>query len=218
MTRLVRLALLLVTASIWLGGIARAQAESTLWSVQGDLAATLGHSSSTSFGGELDRQFTDALDAFVEIGHMSDITTQPVQDRATLIASALGGTANPIVSALYYDLGVRYKVMPGSSWHPYITLGFGAARVDTSTAFTIAGGGVSAADLFNIYKVSLGLDLDGFVTKFLIMAGAGIQHPLGDRFFVDGSYRYGHISASGKISDDRAVSTQRVQAGFGIKF
>jgi opacity protein-like surface antigen len=201
-----------------LGGIARAQADETVWSVQGDIAATLGHSSSTSVGGEVDRHLNDRWAAFIEAGHMSDITTQPVQDRAAVIAGGIGGTANPIVSAIYYDLGVRYKLVPDSSWNPYLTIGFGAARVNTSTTISVAGSVVSDAQLRDTYHVALGLDLDGYVTKFLVMVGAGVQHPIGERFFVDGSYRYGHISPSGKISGDKAVSTQRVQGGFGIRF
>jgi opacity protein-like surface antigen len=220
MKRLGHLVIGLVLATAAGTGAVQAQTVNAgKWTAQVDGAVTLGHSSSSSFGGELDRHVGNAWELFLEAGHMRNVTTRPLQDRAAIIADAIGGTANPVQTATYYDVGLRYHLMPEGKWNPYVAVGFGAARANTATTFTVNGAQLTDSQLVDNYNVSLGLDLSGYVTKPFLLVGAGVTLPLRSRYFLDGSVRYGRIfPRSGVIDGDTAVNTVRVQIGLGIRF
>jgi len=195
-----------------------AQTSDGKWSAQFDAAATLGHTSSASFGGEVDRQLTRSLELAFEIGHMNNVTTQDLQDRAAIIGGAIPATANPIQSALYWDFGVRFSVKPESAWKPYVAFGFGGAHVNTETTFS-ANGTTLTPDQLAAKYVALGADLAGSVNKPFLLVGGGVQRHIGARLFLDGSYRYGYIfPRTSEIDGDTGVSTQRVQLGVGLRF
>jgi hypothetical protein len=142
---------------------------------------------------------------------MRNVTTSDVDSRANSIAAAVNGTAHPITKATYFDVGVKYRLLLWSEvWHPYVALGLGFAAVTTKT------------DLVSNnpeQTVQLGPDLNGTVTKPLVMIGFGVRRPFSSRYFVDGSYRYGRIFArTGVIDSDVGSNTQRVQVGVGIRF
>jgi opacity protein-like surface antigen len=180
------------------------------YSAQFDAAATLGHTSSSSFGGELDYRVAQKWTVSFEFGRMRNITTSDVQTRANVIANAIQGTANATQKATYYDFGVRYRVTPRGMWHPYLAAGLGAATVTTDTSFQSG-----ATEVL----VATGADLQGTVTKPLLVIGGGVTVPFASRYFVDGSYRYGRIFArTGVIENDNGINTQRVQIGVGIHF
>jgi opacity protein-like surface antigen len=219
MKRLGQLVIGLVLAMAAGTGAVRAQTvDAGKWAAQVDGAVTLGHSSSSSFGGEVDRRVGNAWELFLEAGHMRDVTTKTLQDRAAIIADAIGGTAHAVQTATYYDVGLRYHLMPEGKWNPYVAVGLGAARASTATTFTVNGAQLTDSQLADD-DVSLGLDLDGYVTKPFLLVGAGVSLPLKNRYFLDGSLRYGHIfPRSGVIDGDTGVSTVRVQIGLGIRF
>ena len=173
-------------------------------------AATFGHTSASAFGGEIGYRFTDALEVFVEGGHMGNVTTADAEARASVIATALNGTANVVQKANFGDVGVKYRVMRSGMWRPYVVVGVGVASVKTSTSLTS-----NRADV----TFALGADLDSHVTKPLIVVGGGVQVPFMQRFFGDVSYRYGQILAkTGTIEDDKSIPTQRIQVGVGVRF
>jgi opacity protein-like surface antigen len=222
MKRVVQLMIGLVVVMAWGVGAVEAQTlgvvEAPKWSGQIDLAATLGHVSASSFGGEVDRHLNETWEGFVELGHMRNITPASLQDRAAIIANAIGGTANPIESAVYFDVGVKYHLLPEGTWNPYIALGIGAAEIKTATSFVVNGAALSN-DQLAATGVALGVDLDGSISKPYMMIGLGAQLPFKERFFLDGSYRFGRVfPRSGAIDGDSGVSTQRVQLGLGLRF
>src|SRR5580704_15825063 len=99
MTRLGQLVIGLVLAVTAGTGAVQAQTvDMGKWTAQADGAATLGHSSSSSFGGELDRRVGSAWEVFVELGHMRNVTTKQAQDRAAVIANAIGSVAGSTAS------------------------------------------------------------------------------------------------------------------------
>jgi opacity protein-like surface antigen len=184
--------------------------EGARYSAQIDAAATLGHTSASSFGGELDYHLARKWTVSFEFGRMRNIVSGDLQARANLIAQALQGSANVTQKATYYDFGVRYPLTPHRMWHPYLAAGIGAATVTTATAFQSGSTDV---------VVSPGVDLQGTVTKPLFVIGGGVTVPFASRYFVDGSYRYGRIFArTGVIENDNGINTQRLQIGVGIRF
>jgi opacity protein-like surface antigen len=205
-----------VAAALTLGTSA-AQAQSSTpapsadgkYSAEFAAAATLGHTSASSFGGELDYRVKEQWVGTFEFGRMRNIANGDLQSRANLIANALQGSANATQKATYYDFGVRYRLAPRGMWHPYLAVGIGAATVTTDTSFQAG----------NDVTVSPGADLQGTVTKPLMVIGGGVTVPFLSRYFADGSYRYGRIfSRSGEIENDKGINTQRVQIGVGIRF
>ena len=222
MKRVGQLVIGLVMVMAWGARPAHAQTlgatEEAKWSVQVDLAATLGHVSAGSVGGEVDRRLNQTWALFAEVGRMSNVATAALQDRAAIIATAIGGTSNPTQSALYYDVGVRYHLMPEGTWNPYIAVGIGAVQVQTTTSFTVNGAQLTDAQLAAT-GVALGVDLDGSISKPFALLGVGVQVPFKERFLLDGSYRFGRIfPRSGEIDGDSGVNTQRVQVGLGVRF
>lgn len=216
MTRSARFAIVLAAAFTLGAPAAQAQTPApaagadTKFSAEIAAAATLGHKSASSFGGELDYRLTRRWVPFFEFGRMRNVATSDVDARAALIANALQGSANTIQKATYYDFGVQYRLTPSGMWHPYVALGAGAATVTTETSFQIGAPDVT---------VAVGTDLQGTVTKGFMMVGGGVTVPFRGRYFADGSYRYGRIfPRSGVIEGDTGANTQRLQIAVGIRF
>jgi opacity protein-like surface antigen len=149
---------------------------------------------------------------------MGNITSSATQDRADIIGAQIAATANPVQTAVYYDLGLRYRIMPDGKWNPFITVGFGGARVKTATTFSQNGQELSDAQLA-AKLVALGADLDGSIMKPYVTAGLGVSLPVGARWFLEASYRYGRVfPRTSEIDGDKANNTQRLQLGLGIRF
>ena len=189
------------------------------WSAQIDVGATVGHRSSSSIGGEVDYNVRPNLDVFLEAGRMGDVATSELDRRATIVGDFIGATSKAVQHAIYLDVGVRYSLKAIGMWHPFLTAGLGVTRLHTQTAFVVGSTTLTPSDLVDTYGVDLALDLDGYVTKPFLMIGGGVNLPIKRRYFVEGTYRYGHIFArTSQIDDDQGVNTQRVQVGFGVRF
>jgi opacity protein-like surface antigen len=222
MKRVGHLVIGLVAALTWGASVAHAQTlgvvEAPKWSAQIDVAATLGHVSASSVGGEIDRHLNQTWELFLEAGRMSNVASSALQDRAAIIATAIGGTANSTQRAVYYDVGLRYHFLPEGTWNPYVAVGLGATQIRTATSFAVNGVQLTDAQVA-ASGVVLGVDLDGSISKASALIGVGVQLPFKERFVLDGSYRFGRIFArSGAIEGDSGVSTQRIQLGLGFRF
>ena len=218
MKRCVRNSILVVLlAAGWVGNADAQTPDAQRWYAEVAAAATLGHKSDTSFGGELGYTWTDTRQLFFEIGRMGNVATSAMDDRAQVIAQSIGATFSTGQAATYFDGGLKYRLAARGSWRPYVLLGIGASRVTSETNFFVNGADVTD-QLLDQYGVQLGADLAGSVTKFLLTIGGGVNRPLGSRYLVDLTYRYGHIFSSGSIEDDTGINTQRVQGGIGILF
>jgi opacity protein-like surface antigen len=181
--------------------------------------ATVGHKSSGSVGGEFGYKIMGPYIVFVEGGRMMNVGTSHLDDRASVIANAVGATFSASYKVNYFDAGLRYNVpytMPGmiNMLHPYLTIGLGVAQVRSKTQFAVNGTTVPAESL----GILLGDDLDGRVNKALLTVGGGVTYELMRRYFIDGTYRYGHIFSSNALDDDQGINTSRLQIGFGIRF
>jgi opacity protein-like surface antigen len=177
-------------------------------------AATLGHKSATSFGLEGGYRLTDEWQVFAEGGRMANVATADLDQRAQNFATGIGASGvSAVQRAIYFDVGARYQpawVGPYGKWRPYGLVGLGFASVKTSTTFGPSSLGVS---------YNLGNDLHSTLTKVLLTLGAGVTLPVGGRYLVDISYRYGRIfPRTSEILDDPGINTQRVQAGIAVKF
>jgi opacity protein-like surface antigen len=184
------------------------------------VGATLGNKSSSSFGGEVDYKLGTEWEAFAEFGRMGNVASGTIDDRADLIANAIGGSASVASKATYFDAGVKYLFVPFKQvYQPYATVGFGFARVAQDVVFSVNDNELSETQLLDQYGVQLGNDLAGSTTKPLFLIGAGVSRNFHGKYYLDLSYRYGRIFAkSGTIEDDKGLNTQRVQVGVGIRF
>jgi opacity protein-like surface antigen len=222
MTCLARTATLLLVATICGSGAAAAQATAVQpadppWYAELNAAATLGHRSASSFGGEGGYRVRDDVDVFVEGGHMRNVGSADLDARAQKVASAVGATANASYRVTFFDAGVRYHILPMPTVHPYLALGLGVAQVKAETGLGVNGVTVSPESL----GVQFGSDLNGVEKRAYLMIGAGATWDFGTRYLLDVTYRYGRLfpySSGNPPETEPAISTQRVQIGVGIHF
>jgi opacity protein-like surface antigen len=222
MKRFVRCSTLITVLTACGTGTVRAQTPGTTGPDRGyaevTVGATLGHKSDTSIGGEAGYTLTDTWQVFLEAGRMGNVATADADARALIIGKAIGASGSTVVQrAAYFDVGARYRLYEYGRWRPYALLGVGAAGVKTTTNFVVGGNDVTSQ--LGQYGVQLGDDLSGTVTKAFLTVGAGASAGFGKRYLVDLSYRYGRLfPRTGRISNDRGINTQRLQAGIGIRF
>jgi opacity protein-like surface antigen len=175
---------------------------------------TLGHKSDAFVGGEFGYRLTETLDLFVEGGHMGNVATSDLDDRAAIIANHLGGTASTAFKVNHFDVGVRYRIDATPTIHPYVLGAIGVANVKTEVAFSVNGTVIDPSS-----TVQVGSDLSGTLNKTMIVIGFGINVPFKTRFFGDLGYRYGAILAkTDNFETDKTISTQRIVLGAGIRF
>jgi len=175
---------------------------------------TLGHKSDAFVGGEFGYRLTETLDLFVEGGHMGNVATSDLDDRAAIIANHLGGTASTAFKVNHFDVGVRYRIDGTPTIHPYVLGAIGVANVKTEVAFSVNGTVIDPSS-----TVQVGSDLSGTLNKTMIVVGFGINVPFKTRFFGDLGYRYGAILAkTDNFETDKTISTQRIVLGAGIRF
>ena len=229
MMRVTRFALLWM--AILTGGVTAAQAQTPLgedgrYYAEFAVAATLGHKSDSSVGGEfgagvLDHLWLtgDRLEVFFEGGRMGNVATTALDNRAQVIANFINGSASAVQKAKYFDVGVKYRLpVYARMWRPYVGIGVGAASVETIVNFAVGGTDVTS-QLSSNYGIELGNDLSGSLTKTFVTVPVGVQVNFLRRYFVDGSYRFGRIRARpDDIEDDVAITAQRVQVGVGVRF
>src|SRR5262249_25126127 len=116
----------------------------------------------------------------------------------------------------YFDAGLRYEFLAGK-WLPYVLGGGGIARVHPDVKFSV--GGTDVTGQLSNFGVQLGSDLSDTLTKGLLVVGGGARTSFARRYLVDVSYRYGLIfSKRGEIDNDSKINTNRLQAGFGLRF
>jgi opacity protein-like surface antigen len=184
--------------------------------VELNFGPTLGHRSDTFVGVEGGYRLTGDLDLIVEAGHMGNVGTTDLDDRATIISNFLGGTASTAFKVNYGAAGVRYNFTVSPMVHPYVLGAVGFAHVKTEVEFTVNG---SVIDPASRPDLQLGGDLSGSHNKTMLVFGFGVHMPFKTRFFADLGYRYGEIFAKTEnFETDRAIPTQRVVLGVGIRF
>jgi hypothetical protein len=202
------------------GGVPSADAQGAAkeprWYASVDGGATFGHKVSGVVGGEGGFRIADDLDVYVEGGRMHNVANSNLANRANLIASTFGGSANAAYRVTYFDAGLRYEFLAGK-WLPYVMMGGGIARVHPDVKFSI--GGTDVTGQLGSFGVQLGNDLADTLTKGLFVIGGGARTSFGRRYLVDVSYRYGLIfTRQGEIDNDSKINTNRLQGAFGLRF
>lgn len=223
MMRVIRFALVWMTALTAATGTAQAQPpappEEGRFSALVTMAATLGNKSDKSVGVDLGYRAAESFEVFLEAGRMGNVATSDLDARAQRIANFINGSASTAQKATYFDIGVKYRgPLLMQRLRPYIGFGIGGAKVKTEVNFAVNGTDVTS-DLEGRYGILLGADLTDSLTKTFITIPLGVQYTFLKRYLVDGSYRYGRISARpDDIDQDVAISAQRVQIGVGVRF
>jgi opacity protein-like surface antigen len=183
---------------------------------------TLGHASDKFIGGEAGLRLVSGIYLFVEGSHIGNAATSDLDNRAAIIANYLGGTASTAFKINHVAAGVRYNVAVASFLHPYVMAGVGVANVTTDVTFSVNGSVVAPSDQrvqVGDQVVQLGGDLTGSARKAILVAGFGANIPFATRFFADIGYRYGRIAANtADVETDKAIVTQRVTFGVGVRF
>lgn len=220
MKRFGRLVMAFGIAAAGLTGTASAQSATTeKYAAEFTVGPTFGNKAGASVGGEFDYKLGKEWLAFFEAGHMTNVATGDMDDRAAVIANVIGGSADVGEKADYYNFGVKYLFVPfGKGYQPYAGLALGAAHVTKDVVFSVGGSELSESDLLNTYGVQLGSDLAGSTTKFMMVIAFGVSRDFARRYFADLSYRYGAIFPTGSIEDDKTINSQRLQFGFGLRF
>ena len=207
MMRFARVVPILLALTLCASAVATAQTATgaTTSYAEFDFAATLGHKSDTSIGGEYGFHLSPDFDVFVEGGHIGNAATSQMDDDAALIAANVGATATSISKITFVDAGLRYRWPASVNVDPYVALGVGLAHVKNETTLS------ANSDL-----VQFGSDLNGTQNRPIIMIGGGATVGFAKRYFLDLSYRFGAVLATGDASS--VNKTQRAQVGIGIKF
>jgi len=207
MVRFARVVPILLALTLCASAVATAQTATgaTTSYAEFDFAATLGHKSDTSIGGEYGFHLSPDFDVFVEGGHIGNAATSQMDDDAALIAANVGATATSISKITFVDAGLRYHWPASVNVDPYVALGVGLAHVKNETTLS------ANSDL-----VQFGSDLNGTQNRPIIMIGGGATVGFAKRYFLDLSYGFGAVLATGDASS--VNKTQRAQVGIGIKF
>ena len=183
-----------------------------------NVGATFGHKSSGSIGAEGGYKLSGPYTIYFEGGRMMNVGTSHLDDRARAIADAVGASFSASYKVSYFDGGLRYAVPRTFRMlrmlDPYLTIGAGLAHVRADTEFAVNGTTVPPGSL----GILLGDDLGGSVNKAILTVGGGVTYDLARRYFVDGTYRYGHIFSSNALVEDKGINTSRLQIGFGVRF
>jgi len=220
--RIVSCAVIAVLAYAAPGRAQTAAADASRYYAEFNVAATVGHKSSGAVGVEGGYRITGPYTVFVEGGRMFNVGTSALDARATGIANAVAENigANVTSSSSYkvnfFDAGLRYEPKQMLAMlHPYLSVGVGVASVHAETALAVNGTTVPAETV----GVAFGDDLNGTVGKPMLMIGGGVTYPIANRYFVDGTYRYGRIfPRTSVIEGDKGINTSRFQIGFGARF
>jgi opacity protein-like surface antigen len=186
--------------------------DASRFSVEVNFGPTLGHQSSWFYGVDGGFRLVGGLHVFIEGGHMDNVGTSDLDDRAAVIANYLGGTATTAFKVNHGDVGLRYDFTASPKVRPYVLGAVGVAAVKTEAEFTVNGAVVDPATK----GVQLGSDLSGSHNSTLLVFGFGVQVPFGGKAFGDFGYRYGQILANEEAFE--AIPTQRVVFGVGVRF
>lgn len=219
-------AIAVVAALVAAPGVARAQAQGQARPssirdyetgyVEGIAQSAFGNVTSQSFGAEVGFKYGRRLRIFGEVGDVRDSAPKTLGTGAQLVASALASIQSGAVTysvrqpVMFGLAGVRYMIPHDDKIEPYVTAGFGIARVKRDVSWTIAGNDVTST--LATYGVALGSDLSGTVNKPMMSAGAGVVWNFHGSVFADLQYRFG------RVFDDVAFTVNRVGAGIGVRF
>jgi opacity protein-like surface antigen len=204
-------------------GLSSAQAQvapppsDSKWYAEFNFGPTLGHKGDKFVGLEAGRQIlTPGLFVIVDVSHMGNVGTTDLDDRATIIANFLGGTATTAFKVNHGAVGLRYNIETGwAKAQPYVLGAVGAASVETQVEFNVNGTTIDPATR----GVQLGGDLTGTHTKTILVFGFGVNVPFKTQFFADLGYRYGSILAkTANFETDKTIPTQRIVLGVGYRF
>lgn len=221
MTRFVQVASAVCVAALGVAGTAAAQPQGDRpVAIQVNGGVSLGNKTSGTIGVEGDYQLNSKLTIFGEVGQIGNVAPKFISDRAALIASAIGGTAEATDKATYFDAGVKYNLATlVGGFDAYVGAGVGIAKVAKTTTFTIDGSTLSEDRLLSQYFVQLGTDLADSATKTNVTVLAGAVKSIGERLGLDVSYRYSRLfPKTDLIEGDMAINVKRFQVGFLIRF
>ena len=220
MKRFARVAAVCLAVSLGVGVVsARAQGSASVSdpTMYGEInfGPTLGHKSDKFVGGEIGLRLVDNLYVFIEASHMGNVATTDLDDRAAIISNFLGGSAATAFKVNHGAAGLRYNLDVSPTVHPYVLAAVGLAQVQTQVEFSVNGSPVDPASR----GVQLGGDLSGTHNKTIVVFGFGVNVPFATRFYADLGYRYGQILAkTDNHETDKAIPTQRIVLGVGVRF
>ena len=176
---------------------------------------TLGHQSSGFLGGDFGFRVMPGLDIVAEVSHMANVGTSDLDNRATIIANAIGGTSSSAFKVTEFAAGARYRIPIASKFEPYVLAEFGVANVKTEVAFAVNGQPIDPASV----GVQLGADLSGTLNKPIFVIGFGVNRTFKSRYFADLGYRFGEIFPDkDAFETDSGIPTQRIIFGVGVRF
>ena len=174
--------------------------------------SSFGNVTSQAYGGEVGFTIKPQLQVFGEVGWVRNTAPASLGANAQIIASGIaavaGSTTYQAKQPLTFGVGgVKYRVpIEGSRIMPYVLGGVGFGTVKRDVTFTTSSGDASQ-------YATIGTDLSGSETKFMLSLGGGVDIPIGSAVLLDVQYRFGHVYTS-----DGGLNVNRAGAGLGFRF
>lgn len=163
------------------------------------------------FGGGLGVRF-GFLEIDVEAGRFQDVLAKGVLDALNQLQESKGLAVQGIASVpANYAFGSVRVIPGGAGIRPFVSAGFGAARMEPRIDVVVDG--ISFGDVFGLTSFEA-------VTKPMAVAGAGLRIEVG-RVHVEGGYRYIAIFSDfrSNFSNSRVLTNVNAFYGaLGVKF
>jgi opacity protein-like surface antigen len=209
-----KLATTVIFAWAVLAGTARAQSSAAPDTGYAEFFAqsAFGNVTSQAYGGEAGYTINPQLQVFGEFGWVRDTAPSSLaanaQKIATGIAAAAGTTNYSAKQPVTFGVGgVKFRLpLENSRVAPYVLAGGGIGAVKRDVTFTTASGDASQ-------YATLGSDLSGTESAFMLSLGGGVGIPLGSVVLVDVQYRYGRV-----FTANEGLSINRAGVGLGVRF
>jgi opacity protein-like surface antigen len=150
-----------------------------------------------------------------EVGRFNDVLPNGIADQLTRLLNdrGLGVQAKATLPATYALASVRL-ISPSGVVRPFISGGYGVARVEPRLDIDISG--LPVSDVFGIAVAKKENDQ-------MVTAGAGLRFAVAPRVHIDATYRYVWIFSDFRpdtnIDNDRVLtSAHTLSAGLGVRF
>ena len=211
-----KLATTVIFAWVALAGTAAAQSAAIAASETGYAEffaqSAFGNVTSQAYGGEAGYTINPQLQVFGEFGWVRDTAPASLAANAQTIASgiaaAAGNTTYSAKQPVTFGVGgVKFLVpVENSRVRPYVLAGGGVGAVKRDVTFTTPSGDSSQ-------YATLGTDLSGTETAFMLSFGGGVGIPVGSALIFDVQYRYGRVFTS-----NEGLNINRAGLGIGVRF
>ena len=154
----------------------------------GLVGVTFGTETGAMFGGRIGFRVSRNLHLFAEVGRITNVTPKEISEQLDQVHDIIGDDALTLdvkLPATYFAGGVRWSQTRGRVG-PFVEAGVGVGHITPDITLTIDG-----IDFSDELRDEIGDDASA--TKFLFMAGGGVNITISPVVSVDAGYRFTRI-------------------------